>query len=64
MTNNNALRDGLEHFYSDIVEDYKSAQSKIMTASKVSSIFKKANYPARIADFAKVKKVIKQLYYA
>ncbi len=56
MTNNNALRDGLEHFYSDIVEDYKSAQSKVMTESKVSSIFKKANYPARIADFAKVKK--------
>lgn len=56
MAKNHDLRDGLEHFYGDIVEDYKAAQDKVMTESRVSSIFKKANYSARIADFAKVKK--------
>lgn len=56
MTKADILRDGLEHFYGDIVEDYKAAQDKVMTESRVSSIFKKANYPSRIADFAKVKK--------
>jgi hypothetical protein len=56
MTKSNILRDSLEHFYGDIIEDYKSAQSRVMTESRMSSIFKKANYAARISDFAKVKK--------
>lgn len=56
MAKNNMLRDGLEHFYGDIIEDYKAAQDKVMTESRMSSIFKKSNYSARIADFTKVKK--------
>lgn len=56
MTKTNILRDSLEHFYGDIIEGYKLAQSKVMNESRVSNIFKKANYSARISEFAKVKK--------
>jgi hypothetical protein len=56
MTKSNNLRDGMEFFYGEIIENYKAAQKNVMTESKVSSLFKKANYTARIAEFAKVKK--------
>lgn len=61
MDRNENLRDGLEYFYGEILEDYKLAQRKVMTESKVASLFKKADYNARIAEFAKVKKEVIKL---
>lgn len=58
MTKDDSLRDGLEHFYGDILEDYKAAQRMVMSESTIGNMFKKANYGARIADFARVKKAI------
>lgn len=56
MASKERIREGMELFYGTIIENYKKSQQAVMTESKVSAIFKKADYKTRIEDFNKVKK--------
>ena len=61
MSGNNKIRAGLEIFYGTIMENYKNSQRAVMAESKVSAIFKKANYDERIKDFGRVIKALNML---
>jgi hypothetical protein len=55
------IREGMELFYGTIIENYKQSQRAVMTESKVSAIFKKADYKTRMEEFSKVKKAASML---
>ena len=57
MTDHKELIKRIEHFYIDVIEEFKEAEQKIINDSQFRSIFRKKDYDGNISVLKKCKKL-------
>ncbi len=61
MSNRQNITDAVESFYVDIIERYKDLERQIAGESRITTIFKRVDYKARIAKLKEFKKKVQNV---